>query len=118
MSYDVVTVVNSSPKTSKSAVFTASNTCAAIDLEGMTLMEAHIPSSFTGTTLTVLMSDDIAGTFEELHDRNGDPVSITVDVSTWASFGEVANILAGVRFIKLKSSATETATLVLSIRVL
>lgn len=113
-----VTVYHSSPRFDKTFVFTASATSAAVDLAGDTLMGLIIPVGLTGTTLTFTVSSTLAGTYRTLKGVDGLSVSPTVAANTAVSLGEYAHILAGWRFMKIVSSASETITLTASTRVI
>lgn len=95
---------------SESATISASgDTTGVIDTYGMTLTGIITPSALTGTSFTFLGSDTESGTYVDVVDKDGNDLSVTVktgesEVIIWGY-----QDLKGLRFIKIKSSATEAA---------
>ena len=80
------------------------DTTGAIDTLGHTFLAVQIPSTMTGTALSVLGSRTKTGTFVDVHESGGQ-VSRTFTANAIEILGEVALP----RFIKLKSNQTEAA---------
>lgn len=81
---------------------------AAIDLAGLTLCGILLPAAFTGTTLSFLVSDALAGTYVPLKSSaSGTLLSYTVAQATYAALDP--KDFQGVNFLKLKSGSSEGA---------
>ena len=78
-----------------------------IDAEGMTLVGIRLPATLTGATFSIQESDNLAGTYRDVYNTNGSLFSFTVAANRTVLFNP--SDLAGLRFIKLKSAATEAA---------
>ena len=79
-----------------------------VDLIGMSLVGAHIPSTFDGTTITVTTCDTQGGTYLPMYDRNGTQYSITTSASRYVYLNPAD--FAGVRFIKFVTATNQTTT--------
>ena len=82
-------------------------TSGAIDTVGMSLIGVTTSAALTGTTFTFLASDTAAGTFNPIFNDVGGQVTVTIAVDRVILWN--TNDLAGIRFLKLVSNATETA---------
>lgn len=92
-----------------------SDTSAAIDLRGKTLCGIFVPASFVGTSLTFSTSLTKSGTYVSMRDGAGSAYSKTIAASQFLPLNP--QDFAGVRFLKVISSATETSkTLTLATR--
>lgn len=72
-----------------------------------------MPAAFTGTTVSFLVSDLLAGTYLPVHAGGGTLVSKTVAASRHVVLDP--NELLGVRFLKLKSGSAEAAQRVVKV---
>lgn len=93
--------------------FTASATSAEAKLDGSTLCGMFIPAGFVGTSITFTACDTSGGTFLPVH-KDGAALTITVAASMYVALNP--NDYAGLKFIKLVSSASETAVVKLAVR--
>lgn len=81
-------------------------TSTAANLDGLAVMGFIIPAAFTGTTMTLLGSDD--GTnFYSLVNASGTALSVTVVASSYMLMS--ATDLMGMRYLKLVSGSSEAA---------
>ena len=81
-------------------------TSAAIDLGDQIIVGIQIPSAFTGVALTFQAAYDNA-TFVAVTDKSGAAYSVTVAASKYVSLSPLD--LAGVRYVKFVSGASEGA---------
>ena len=101
-------ITNSIHNTTLAAVIPiSSTTSAALDLFGCTIVAIKIPSSFTGTEISFLGSFDSIN-YYDLYRTVDDTLIFTPITAGRMYILNVAD-LAGIRFIKLKSNATEVA---------
>ena len=97
-----------SVQTDKVATITSGTTVsAAIDLGGTQLCGLYMPAAFTGTTIKIQTAPSLAGTYTPVQSAGAD-YALTVGANKYVPVENLA-ILAGVRFIKLQSSASEAA---------
>lgn len=86
------------------AVFTASATSGAIDLQEGTLVGLELPSGFVGTVLTFQGAQAIDGTFQDIWYVGATQIAAILTLTTLAaskSFTLSPELLAGFRFLKL-----------------
>jgi hypothetical protein len=101
-------IVNTTRDTTLSAVIAISGTTsAALDLSGCTLVAMTIPALFTGTEISFQGSFD-GTTYVDLY-RTVDDALIYTPITAGRTYLLNVADLAGIRFIKLKSNATEIA---------
>lgn len=81
----------------------------AIDLYGCTLAGIHVPSTFDGTTITLLTAPTIGGTYNAVQDGDGNTFTITTAASRYAPIKNLA-VVAGIRFLKLQCGSSQTTT--------
>lgn len=79
----------------------------AIDLSGCELVGLIMPAAFTGTSIKILSSPTLGGTYQNIYPSGAD-YSMTVAASKNIPVENLA-IMAGWRFIKLVSSGAEGA---------
>lgn len=80
----------------------------AVDLHGCALAGLIMPAAFTGTSVKLLACDTLTGTYVLVADGAGADVSITVTTSKYVAVPNLT-LLAGIRFLKLRSSGAEAA---------
>lgn len=79
----------------------------AVATAGLTPCGVFVPASFTGTTLSFLVSDAVDGTYVPLHSTvSGSLLSFTVASSRYIAFDP--KDFQGVQFLKLKSGSAES----------
>jgi len=101
------------------AVFTASATSAAIDTKEGTIVGFEIPSGFTGVSLSFKATSDADnGTYNDVYYLSGVAATILTITSVAASRQITIDpkLLAGFRYLKLVSNASETLTVNVMIR--
>lgn len=92
-----------------------------IDLKGGTLVGITIPE-LTGTSITITAATASGGTFRTVRDPFGlygtedTDVSLAIGTTSVGFYPLPPELTMGLRYIKLVSSASETATLTLAIR--
>lgn len=104
------------PDYEKTAVIASSGTTsAAIDLGDDTLVGIIFPAAFTGTAVSLQMSDAIGGTYVTVQDGDGADLSLVATASKYVPINNLA-LTKGLRFIKIVSNDTEAAerTLILA----
>ena len=80
-----------------------------IDLEGFVLMGIQMPSAWTAANLTFEASSARAGTFDDVYDDTGTEVNVTAAASRYIGVtGTKGDVLANVRFLKVRSGTTGT----------
>jgi hypothetical protein len=86
-----------------------------IDLAGTTLCGIHLPSAFTGTSVTFQAAPTAGGTFQTVQ-RSGADFSLPVAAARY--IGLNPSDFAGVQFLKIISGSAEAAarTLTLAVR--
>lgn len=86
------------------AVFTASTTSSAIDLQEGTLVGLELPSGFVGTVLTFQGAQSLDGTFQDIWYVSPTQVAAILTLTVLAaskSFVLSPELMAGFRYIKL-----------------
>lgn len=97
------------------ATFSASATSAAVDIEQDTLVGIMWDAGLAGTTITVHHAPELGGTYRALTDTDNSDITVTVDSAAGGcSISPIKTVAA--RFIKLVSSASETANITLVTR--
>lgn len=92
----------------KTATIDGSTKSGVIDLMGCTLTGIRTPANMSGTGLTFESGDSMNGTFLPLRDSSNTAIGVTIDnVARQYQVDPVK--FAGVRFLKVVSSAAETA---------
>jgi hypothetical protein len=100
------------------AAFAGSATSAAIDIGEGTVVGLQIPAGYAGTTLKFQGANEEGGTYNDIFYLNG----VAVTALTLTSVAENKNItispemLAGFRYLKLVSSASETLSVNVMVR--
>ncbi|MCC7260703.1 MAG: hypothetical protein IT567_06690 [Alphaproteobacteria bacterium] len=89
-------------------------TSSAIDLYGTTLVGIFMPASWTAANLTLKASSDNS-TFEDVYDSAGTQKTLTVAASRYVMLDP--SHYAGIRHLKLVSSATQGADRVITLAV-
>jgi len=90
-------------------ITTTGTTSAAIDLEGRTIVGLRTPTYAASTVaITFLVAESLTGTYITLNDKDNAEYSITVDATSKQYFVEPF-IFAGVGFVKIVTSESETA---------
>jgi hypothetical protein len=116
----MVGVLGTDVGSTSTVTFSGSTTSSAVDLNNKSIVSITIPSSMAGTTIKFSTCDTSGGTFTTLRDGSaGTDVSFTI-TSTAGTYtaGSLLASLAGLqRYVKLVSSASETATVVINTRV-
>lgn len=100
-----MTIKDSTVKSDVSASVTiaaAGDTSPEIDIYGTTLVGLEIPSTFEGTSLSILASRTAGGTYKTVYIGGAD-LAISVAANKFVKF-ENLHYLVGLRFIKLKSN--------------
>jgi hypothetical protein len=80
-----------------------------IDLRGTDLVGIFVPANFDGTDIKILAAPAPGGTFVEVQDGEGAALTIVTTVSKYAPIKNLA-LIAGLRYIKLKTTNTQTTT--------
>lgn len=100
--------------TNLTATLTDGNTESdAIDLSGTTLTALEIPASFEGAALTLQAASSEAGTYYEVCNSNGTPVTITAAASRIITLDPAQ--MAGLRYIKLVADTAQTGDVSLTL---
>ena len=102
--------------TRRNVEFTNLSTSEAIKIWGSPILNIKVPANFLGTTLTFLVNteDDGSGDYLPFYNVKGEQVSISVAASRLIGVHPVD--FFGVRYLKLQSNQTETATLQMVMR--
>lgn len=79
----------------------------ALDLHGTALIGLSIPAGFTGSSLTVHSATTFGGTYQQVRNTDNSPATITCAAGFY--YALVPFDLAGCRFIKLESNASQAA---------
>lgn len=79
-----------------------------VDLQETTLMGLYLPATFTGTAISFTAAPTAGGTSIVVQDGAGATYSVTVAASKYVPVDYTK--LAGLRFIKIVSNATEGGT--------
>ena len=79
----------------------------AVDLGGLELVGIFTPSNLTATSISLLASTDLAGTYVTVQDGYGSTYSLTVATSKYVPISNY-NAVAGLRYIKLSAGSTQT----------
>lgn len=99
----------------KTVLINGSATSAEVDLEGGTLVGVFCPASISSTSFTFTCATAAGGTFVTLQSPGGTDYTVTIASSKYIALP--ATVFAGVRFMKLVGSASETAkTFTLAVR--
>lgn len=85
----------------------SSATSGEVDLEGGKLVGVIMPAAWDAATLSVQASTASGGTFADVYSSAGAQVSWTVAASQYIAIDPAT--VGGVEFVKLVSSATQTA---------
>lgn len=116
----MVSVIGTDVDASKSVTFSGSATSSAVYIDSDSIVSITIPASMAGTTIWFTCSDTSGGTFTRLRNgSDGTDVSFTITstAGTYAA-GSLLAALSGLqKYVKLVSSASETATVVINTRV-
>lgn len=95
--YDLAAVIASGQTTS-----------GEIDLGGVDPCGFFIPASFTGSSLSFLAAPSSGGTYSPVRDGSGALYTVAISASSYIVLPDIV-VLAGVRWLKLVSSAAEAA---------
>lgn len=89
----------------------ASLSGAVEDLKGYRLAAIQMPSSFDGTALTFQASEGPSGTYQNVHDSDGNELQVTVAAGDYVNLGEQdVEELVGPWGIKVRSGTSGAAT--------
>ena len=91
------------------------NYTVAYDLNGMTLVGVHVPTSFNGGTLTAYTCLTFDGTYVPVRDgTTGNTVTVTVtSPACYVTFNP--DLMRGVRFVELVSNTNANANFSLTL---
>lgn len=95
--YDLVAVIPTGQTTSQQ-----------VDLSGVDPCGLFLPAAFTGTALKFLAAPASDGTFLPLKDGSGNDYALVVSAGSYVIIPDL-QAFAGVRWLRLVSSATEAA---------
>lgn len=95
-------------------IASSGTTSDAVVLYACTASQFQIPSAFTGTSVTFLVSIDNGTSFQTLRDSNGNAISYAVTASGIYSLEK--DIFAGIDQFKIVSSTTEAAERVIKVK--
>jgi hypothetical protein len=95
----------------------AATKTGVIDLGGLELVGFFVPTGFDGTTVSFEAATSAAGTFMPVHNGNGTAYSLTIAANSYVPITNLA-YTAGLRYIKLVASSTQSgaSTLTLAVR--
>ena len=85
----------------------SSATSNALNCGGFTLVGLILPATFTGVAITFLVCTTLGGSYSQLCDETGAPITITVAAGN--AYAIDPKHLQGFQFIKLVSGSTESA---------
>jgi hypothetical protein len=85
---------------------------AALDLMGGTLCGIYLPASMVGTSLTFQAASSASGSYQTVQ-KNGSDMTLSFAASKYIVLNP--SDFSGIRFLKIVSSATETATVSLTL---
>lgn len=101
--------IGAAPLQTKTATIASSGTTSgAVDLGGTTLAGLIMPASFTGTSVTFTVSDELAGTYRTVYAEDG-VTAASADITAGGYIPLDYGLFMGARFIKIVSNATEAA---------
>lgn len=83
-------------------------TSQLIDLLDYEPVALHIPSAFTGTTITIIGCDTKSGKFKTVQDGEGADLNLQVTVNKIIPIPNLG-VVSSLRYIKIVSSSTEAA---------
>jgi hypothetical protein len=83
-------------------------TSAEVDLEGFVVMGLFIPT-IDSANLTFTVSPTTGGTFQTVKDKDGNAFTITAGTGNFAVSSDDMVDISGYRYVKIVSSATQTA---------
>lgn len=89
-------------------IASSGTTSGAVDLGGTTLAGLIMPASFTGTSVTFTVSDELAGTYRTVYAEDG-VTAASADITAGGYIPLDYGLFMGARFIKIVSNATEAA---------
>jgi hypothetical protein len=101
------------------AAFAGSATSAAIDISEGEIVGFEVPAGYTGTTLKLQGANDLNGTYNDIYFLSGVAATIFTITSVAASRNITLSqdkVVAGFRFFKLVSSASETLSVNVMVR--
>lgn len=89
----------------------ASLSGAVEDLKGYRIAAIEMPSSFDGTSLTFQAIAEEGGTYQDVHDSDGNELAVTVAAGRFVTLGEQdVDELRGAYGIKVRSGTSGTPT--------
>lgn len=92
----------------KATIAASGTTSGAVDLEGLQLLGFIMPASLTGTTMTLTMSTEIAGTYVTVQDGDGADLSFAITASKYIPVPNLS-LTRGLKFVKVVSGSSEAA---------
>lgn len=117
MAQNSVTLKDSDVKSSKSVVFNAGTASTAADVRAETVVGIVIPASMVNTSLKVHGCTTIDGTFIPVRNYDGTDLAFTItNAAQQINSGALMPALAGMMYIKLVGTSSETATVTLLTR--
>lgn len=93
-------------KTVSMLINSSATSASSGDLAGLTVVGLYVPASIAGTTMTFTASYD-GSTFFQVQNGSGSASTITISASIYIPFDPAT--FAGVRYLKLVSSSSETS---------
>lgn len=93
----------------------SSDTSNDVELFGKTRFNLVFPAAMTGTSITI-QSESVPGSYEDLHDDDGNPVTVTFAANRPVGLTKWRETLASCHRIRLKSNATELAARTFTLR--
>lgn len=85
----------------------------AVDLNGHGLCGIYLPAAFTGTAITFLASDLLAGTYRTVQDGAGSALTKVVSAGVYVPLDPAD--FAGIRYLKIVSNAAEGGARILTL---
>jgi hypothetical protein len=93
-------------KTVNATILNGQSKSNIIDVKGTSIKTIFLPAAFDGSTLTFEISEDGTNFFPYYNINN---MPITIDVTAGRAYGLAAIDLYSIQFLKIVSSATESA---------
>lgn len=78
------------------------------DLGELTLLGIFLPDDLTATAITFRASPSVDGTYVDVFDDEGNPISVTVGAGTYVALDP--SIFAGIPFIQLVGDSPQSTT--------
>lgn len=95
-------------------IATGGTTSEAVDLHGCELCGVFLPSTFDGTTLTLLAAPTADGTYVAVENGAASPANVTITATAASKYAPLAaadrDAVRGLRFMKFVAGSTQTTT--------